>query len=37
VLKGIATGSTGEKRTLGVNIGGGGGSGRRVSWRELIQ
>jgi Tfp pilus tip-associated adhesin PilY1 len=37
VLKAIATGSTGEKRTIGVNIGGGGGSGRRVSWRELIQ
>ncbi len=36
VLKGIATGATGEKRTLGVNVGGGGGSGRRASWRELI-
>jgi type IV pilus assembly protein PilY1 len=37
VIKAIATGGTGEKRTIGVNVGGGGGSGRRVSWRELIQ
>jgi type IV pilus assembly protein PilY1 len=37
VLKAIATGATGTKRTLGVNVGGGGGSGRRASWRELIQ
>ncbi len=37
VLKGVATGATGTKTTVGVNIGGTGGAGRRVSWRELIE
>ena len=37
VLKAIATGATGVKTPVGVNVGGGGSSGRRVSWRELIQ
>jgi type IV pilus assembly protein PilY1 len=37
VLKGIATGATGTKTTVGVNVGGSGGVGRRVSWRELIE
>jgi type IV pilus assembly protein PilY1 len=37
VVKSIATGGTGEKYTGGVPVGGAGGSGRRVSWRELIQ
>jgi len=37
VFKGVATGATGTKTPVGVNIGGGGGSGRRVSWRELFQ
>jgi len=37
VLKAIATGATGTKTPVGVNIGGSGGSGRRVSWRELFE
>ncbi len=37
VFKGIATGATGSKTPFAVNIGGGGGSARRISWRELIQ
>ncbi|MGQ0579461.1 MAG: pilus assembly protein, partial [Betaproteobacteria bacterium] len=37
VLKGIATGATGTKTTVGVNIGGSGSVGRRVSWRELLE
>ena len=37
VFKGIATGATGTKTSVGVNLGSGGGSGRRVSWRELVQ
>ncbi len=37
VLKAIATGATGTKTPVGVNVGGSGGSGRRVSWRELLQ
>lgn len=37
IFKGIATGATGSKTTVGVNIGKGGASGRRVSWRELVQ
>jgi type IV pilus assembly protein PilY1 len=37
VFKGIATGATGTKSTFEVNIGGGGGSARRISWRELMQ
>jgi type IV pilus assembly protein PilY1 len=37
VLKAIATGASGTKSSVGVNVGGGGGSGRRVSWRELFQ
>ena len=37
VFKGIATGATGTKTPFAVNIGGGGGSARRISWRELIQ
>jgi type IV pilus assembly protein PilY1 len=36
-LKVEATDSTGNKTTVGVNAGGAGGSGKRVSWRELIQ
>lgn len=35
-LKVIATGATGEKKTLGVYTGGAGSGGRRISWRELI-
>jgi type IV pilus assembly protein PilY1 len=34
---GVNTGATGVKNPYGINIGGGGGSGRRVSWRELIR
>ncbi len=37
VFKGIATGATGTKTPFAVNIGGGGGSARRISWRELMQ
>ncbi len=37
VFKGVATGATGTKTPVGVNIGGAGGSGRRVSWREIIR
>jgi type IV pilus assembly protein PilY1 len=37
VFKGIATGATGTKTPFAVNIGGGGGTARRISWRELIQ
>ncbi len=37
VFKGIATGATGTKTPFAVNIGGGGGAARRISWRELIQ
>jgi hypothetical protein len=37
VFKGIATGATGSKTPFAVNIGGGGGSARRISWRELVQ
>ncbi len=37
VFKGVATGATGLKTPVGVNVGGGGGSGRRVSWRELVK
>ena len=37
VLKAIATGATGIKTPVGVNVGGSGGSGRRVSWRELFE
>ena len=37
VFKGIATGATGSKTPFAVNIGGAGGSARRISWRELIQ
>ncbi|NJD88605.1 MAG: pyrrolo-quinoline quinone [Betaproteobacteria bacterium] len=37
VFKGIATGATGSKTPFAVNIGGGGGNARRISWRELIQ
>ena len=37
VLKIIATGASGTKTSVGVNIGGGGASGKRVSWRELLQ
>jgi type IV pilus assembly protein PilY1 len=37
VLKAIATGATGTKESIGVNVGGSGSTGRRVSWRELFQ
>jgi len=37
VFKAIATGATGTKSTFEVNIGGGGGTARRISWRELMQ
>jgi len=37
VFKGVATGATGTKTPVGVNVGGAGSSGRRVSWRELIK
>lgn len=37
IFKGIATGATGSKTPFAVNIGGGGGAARRISWRELIQ
>lgn len=37
VFKGIATGATGTKTPFAVNIGGGGGAARRISWRELLQ
>jgi type IV pilus assembly protein PilY1 len=37
VFKGVATGATGTKTPVGVNVGGAGGTGRRVSWRELLQ
>ncbi len=37
VFKGIATGATGTKTPVGVNVGGTGGSGRRVSYREVIK
>jgi type IV pilus assembly protein PilY1 len=36
IFKGIATGATGTKTPFSVNIGGGGGTARRISWRELI-
>jgi type IV pilus assembly protein PilY1 len=37
VFKGVATGATGTKTPVGVNVGGAGGTGRRVSWRELLK
>jgi type IV pilus assembly protein PilY1 len=37
VFKGISTGATGTKTPFTVNIGGSGGTARRVSWRELFQ
>ena len=37
VFKGIATGATGSKTPFAINIGGVGGTARRISWRELIQ
>ena len=37
VLKAIATGASGTKTSVGVHVGGAGGSGKRVSWRELLQ
>jgi len=37
VFKGIATGASGTKTPFAINIGGGGGAARRISWRELIQ
>ncbi len=37
VFKGIATGATGTKTPFAVITGGGGGSARRISWRELMQ
>jgi Tfp pilus tip-associated adhesin PilY1 len=37
VFTGVGTGATGIKTPFGINIGGGGGSGRRVSWRELVR
>ena len=36
IFKGIATGATGTKTPFAVNIGGAGGTARRISWRELI-
>jgi type IV pilus assembly protein PilY1 len=36
-LKAVTTDSGGGKNTLGVTPPGGGGLGKRVSWRELIQ
>jgi type IV pilus assembly protein PilY1 len=36
IFKGIVTGASGQKTSTGVNLGSGGGTGRRVSWRELI-
>ncbi|MEO8137543.1 MAG: PilC/PilY family type IV pilus protein [Betaproteobacteria bacterium] len=37
VLKAIATGATGVKTPVGVNVGGSSSGGHRISWRELIQ
>jgi len=37
VLKAIATGATGTKTPVGVNVGGSTTTGRRMSWRELFQ
>jgi type IV pilus assembly protein PilY1 len=34
-LKDITTTATGEKKVYGVNLGGGGGSGKRIGWREI--
>ena len=36
-VKAVSTESSGTKLTQGVNTTGGGGSGRRISWRELVQ
>lgn len=36
-IKAIATDASGKKTTFGVNIGGSGASGKRTSWREMIQ
>jgi type IV pilus assembly protein PilY1 len=36
IFKGIATGGDGTKTPFAINVGGGGGSARRISWRELI-
>jgi len=37
VFKGIATGASGTKTPFPINIGGGSGNARRISWRELIR
>jgi type IV pilus assembly protein PilY1 len=36
-FKGIATGASGTKTPFDVKIAGGGGTARRISWRELIR
>lgn len=35
-IKTIVTSASGDKQTEGVNIGGGGATGKRVSWREIL-
>jgi type IV pilus assembly protein PilY1 len=37
VFKGVSTGASGNKSTFPINIGGGGGQARRISWRELMR
>ena len=37
VFTGVNTGATGVKTPFGVNVGGAGSSGRRISYRELIR
>jgi len=36
-LKDITTTATGEKKVYGVNLGGSGGAGKRIGWREISQ
>jgi type IV pilus assembly protein PilY1 len=37
VFKGVGTGASGNQTTFPINIGGGGGTARRISWRELMR
>lgn len=37
MFKGIYTDATGAKQPFSVNVGGDGGTGRRVSWREVVR
>jgi type IV pilus assembly protein PilY1 len=37
VFTGVNTGATGVKTPFGINVGGSGGGGRRISYRELVR